>query len=192
VHDDCARLEAHAYRARYNGFIEQAPTGVLVDDAGAIDPNGELPVFLFTQSDATFYGGELEGSYAVWQDAEQSLTFEATYDYVHARTGGQPIARIPPWSVTGRAIWASPRLTAQIELRHVGDQNRITTFELPTDAYTTLGARVSFKPVEARDFRLFVEGRNLTDQVVREHASFLKDIAPSPGRTLRAGLAWNF
>jgi hypothetical protein len=28
--------------------------------------------------------------------------------------------------------------------------------------------------------------------VVREHASFLKDIAPSPGRTVRVGLALNF
>lgn len=189
---DRARLEAHVYRARYDGYIEQAPTGAIVDDAGVIGPNGELPVFRFTQAPATFYGGELEGSFVVWKDADQSLTLEATYDYVHARTGGQPIARIPPYAVTGRAIWASPRLTAQVEVRHVGDQTRITTYELPTDSYTTLSARVSFKPVEARDFRLFVEGRNLTDQVVREHASFLKDIAPSPGRTLRAGLAWNF
>ena len=189
---DRIRVEAHVYRARYDGFIEQAPTGTIVDDAGTIDPDGELPVFLFTQADATFYGGEIEGSYAVWRDADRSLTLEATLDYVHARTAGQPIARIPPYAVTGRAIWEDTRFNAQLEVRYVGEQNRITTFELPTIDYTTINARVSFKPIEARDFRLFVEGRNLTDQVVREHASFLKDIAPSPGRTLRAGVAWNF
>lgn len=189
---DRVRLEAHVYRARYDGFIEQAPTGDLADDAGVIDPDGELPVFRFTQSDATFYGGEIEGAYTAWQDGDRSLTFEATYDYVHARTAGQPVARIPPYAVTGRAIWATPRLDAQVEVRYVGKQDRVTIFELPTDSNTVVNARVGFKPVEDRDLQVFLEGRNLTDQVVREHASFLKDIAPSPGRTIRAGVAWNF
>ncbi len=186
------RLEAHVYRARYDGFIEQAPTGDLVDDAGVIDPDGELPVFRFSQDDATFYGGEIEGSYTAWQDGDRSLSLEAAYDYVHARTAGQPVARIPPYSLTGRAIWAGPRVNARIEVRYVGKQDRVTTFELPTDSNTVVNARIGFKPAADRDLQVFLEGRNLTDQVVREHASFLKDIAPSPGRTIRAGLAWNF
>jgi iron complex outermembrane receptor protein len=190
--NDRARAEAHVYRARYDGFIEQAPTGDMVDDAGVIDPDGELPVFLFTQSDATFYGGEIEGSYAIWQDAGRSLSLEAAYDYVHGKTNGAAIARIPPWSLTGRLVWASPRYDGQFEVRRVGEQDRVTTFELPTLGYTVVNARISYKPVEDRDLRVFLEGRNLTDQVVREHASFLKDIAPSPGRTVRVGLALNF
>ena len=186
------RLEAHVYRARYDGFIEQAPTGDLVDDAGVIDPVGELPVFRFSQDDATFYGGEIEGSYTAWQDGDRSLSLEAAYDYVHARTAGQPVARIPPYSLTGRAIWAGPRVNARIEVRYVGKQDRVTTYELPTDSNTVVNARIGFKPAADRDLQVFLEGRNLTDQIVREHASFLKDIAPSPGRTIRAGLAWNF
>ena len=186
------RLEAHVYRARYDGFIEQAPTGDLVDDAGVIDPDGELPVFRFSQDDATFYGGEIEGSYTAWQDGDRSLSLEAAYDYVHARTAGQPVARIPPYSLTGRAIWAGPRVNARIEVRYVGKQDRVTTYELPTDSNTVVNARIGFKPAADRDLQVFLEGRNLTDQIVREHASFLKDIAPSPGRTIRAGLAWNF
>lgn len=187
-----ARLEAHVYRSRYNGFIEQAPTGDLVDDAGVLDPDGELPVFLFTQADATFYGGEIEGSYAIWRDADRSLSLEAAYDYVHGRTAGSPVARIPPYSVTGRAVWTAPRLDAQLEVRYVGKQDRTTDFELPTGDYTLVNARVSYKPIKDRDLRLFLEGRNLTDAVAREHASFLKDIAPLPGRSIRGGVAVNF
>jgi iron complex outermembrane receptor protein len=164
----------------------------MVDDAGVIDPDGELPVFLFTQFDATFYGGEIEGSYAIWQGAGRSLSLEAAYDYVHGEANGAAIARIPPWSVTGRLVWASPRYDGQLEVRRVGEQDRVTTFELLTRGYTVVNARISYKPVEDRDLRVFLEGRNLTDQVVREHASFLKDIAPSPGRTVRVGLALNF
>ena len=187
-----ARIEAHVYRSRYDGFIEQAPTGDLVDDAGTVDPDGELPVFLFTQADATFYGGEIEGSYAIWRDADRSLSLEAAYDYVHGRTAGAPVARIPPYSVTGRAVWTGPRLDAQLEARYVGKQDRTTDFELPTGDYTLVNARISFKPMPDRDLRLFLEGRNLTDAVAREHASFLKDIAPLPGRSIRAGVALNF
>lgn len=189
---DRARLEAHIYRASYDGYIEQAPTGDLVDDAGVIDPDGELPVFLFTQVDATFYGGELEGSYAVWRDASRSLSIEGAYDYVHGKTADGPAARIPPYSVTGRMVWASPRVDAQLEVRYVTEQDRITAYELPTADYTLVNARVSFKPSEDRNLRLFLEGRNLTDVVAREHASFLKDIAPLPGRSIRSGVALNF
>jgi iron complex outermembrane receptor protein len=39
---------------------------------------------------------------------------------------------------------------------------------------------------------LFVEARNLTDEEAREHASFLKDLAPLPGRNFRMGLAYRF
>lgn len=187
-----ARLEAHVYRARYDDYIEQAPTGDFVDDDGTLDPDGELPVFLFTQDDATFYGGELEAAYDVWKDAGRTLSVEAAYDYVRGKTGGGSVARIPPYSVTGRVVWGSPRIDAQLEVRYVAEQDRVTAFELPTRDYTLVNARVSFKPLEDRDLRLFVEGRNLTDAVAREHASFLKDIAPLPGRSIRGGVALNF
>ena len=37
-----------------------------------------------------------------------------------------------------------------------------------------------------------LRGRNLTDAEIREHASYLKDIAPSPGRSVSLGLAFTF
>ena len=39
---------------------------------------------------------------------------------------------------------------------------------------------------------LYAEARNLNDAEVREHASFLKDLAPSPGRNLRIGAVYRF
>ena len=55
-----------------------------------------------------------------------------------------------------------------------------------------INAQVGFKPWTDRDLTLFVEGRNLGDVEAREHTSFLKDIAPLPGRTLRLGMSWGF
>ncbi len=65
-------------------------------------------------------------------------------------------------------------------------------FELPTDAYTLVSAFASVNVPGVQGAKLFVEGRNLTDEEAREHASFLKDLAPLPGRNFRAGLAYRF
>lgn len=180
---DRLRVEGHLWGAQYDGFIEEAPTGAVQDD---------LPVFQYFQTDAKFHGAELETSYVAWRGGENALKLEGVYDYVRGSTDLGVPARVPPWALTGRVVWSSPRLDLQGEVRRVASQNRVADFELPTDGYTTVNAMVTFKPVADSALRLFVDGRNLTNETIREHASFLKDFAPSPGRSVRAGFAWRF
>ena len=89
-------------------------------------------------------------------------------------------------------VWTAPRVETTLEVRRVAEQDRVADFELPTDGYTVVNLKATFKPLANSPLRLFVDGRNLTDTEIREHASFLKDIAPSPGRSVRAGVAWKF
>ena len=180
---DRLRAEAHLWGARYDGFIEEAPTGAVEDN---------LPVFQYSQTDARFHGAEVEGSYAAWRDGDKALKLEGSYDWVRGSTDLGVPARVPPWALTGRVVWSAPRLDAQAEVRRVGSQGRVAAFELPTDGYTQVNAMVTFKPNGDSGLRLFVDGRNLTNAEIREHASFLKDFAPSPGRSVRAGFAWRF
>lgn len=176
-------LEGHLYYARYQGFIQETPTGQIEDD---------LPVQQFQQLDAKFWGGEVTAGYDAWTDGARTLRLEAAYDYVRGTTDAGPAPRIPPWSLTGRAILTTERTLARAEVRHVAGQDRVAANELPTDSYTTLDLFASYRPIKDQDLRVFVEGRNLTDAVAREHASFLKDIAPLPGRNLRVGVAYAF
>ena len=37
-------------------------------------------------------------------------------------------------------------------------------------------------------FRVFLQGRNLTDDEQRLHTSIVKDLVPQPGRTIEAGI----
>lgn len=178
-----SRIEGHLYTARYAGFIDEARTGDVEDG---------LPVYQFRQTGAEFVGAEFEGSRPLWRDGARSLSVEASYDWVRGKTDRGIPARIPPWSATGRLVWAGPRIDASMEVRHVASQDRVAAFELPTDAYTLVNARLAYKPLESSALKLFVEGRNLTDTEAREHASFLKDIAPMPGRNLRFGIAYSF
>ncbi len=192
AHYDRGRFtgDLHVYHSWYNGFIDERPTG---DQFYFEEEDEFFPIYRFVQTDAKFYGFELEGAYALWQDGDRKLSLEGAADYVHAQTDFGPAARIPPYSVTGRLAWTSTRFDASAEVRHVGEQDRIANeFELPTDDYTLVNASVAVRPFAQQNVTLFAEARNLTDEEAREHVSFLKDIAPLPGRNLRVGVAYRF
>ncbi|WGM45881.1 putative TonB-dependent receptor [Brevundimonas sp. NIBR10] len=191
VHYDTGRFsgDLHVYGSKYDGFIDERPTG---DTYLFVEENEEFPVYQFVQTDATFYGFELEGSYALWESGANKLALEGQADYVHAETDLGPAARIPPYSVTGRLAWTSTPFDASVEVRHVGAQDRVADLELPTDDYTLLNLSAAWRPMADRNVTLFAEAHNLTDEEAREHVSFLKDIAPLPGRNLRVGVAYRF
>lgn len=177
------RSEAHLWHARYDGYIEEAPTGDIEDG---------LPVFRYSQTDARFTGAEVEGTYDVWTSGARTLSTTLSADWVRGETDNGVPARIPPVGITGKLEWKGPVLQGRLEVRHVTKQDRVAEYELPTDGYTLVNLYGSIKPFEASELRLFAEGRNLTDEEAREHVSFLKDIAPQPGRSFRVGVTWSF
>ena len=175
--------DMHLFRADYEGFIDLRPTGAEAD---------ELPVFAYVQTDAEFHGMEARLDYQAWQSGEDGLTLGLGYDYVRGDTDLGAPARIPPWSLNGKAELDLGPWTTRLTVRRVGEQDRVTDFELPTDAYTTADLYLGWSPDREQGLTLYVEGRNLGDAEVREHTSFLKDLTPLPGRNLRAGMAWRF
>ncbi|MDQ3124887.1 MAG: TonB-dependent receptor [Pseudomonadota bacterium] len=178
-------FDLHAYQADYEGFIDLRPTGAEDVDSG-------LPVFAYVQTDATFRGFEAEASYRLWEAGDRSLSLSGAADWVRASTDLGPAARIPPWSVTGGVDWTSRLFDVGLEVRHVGEQNRTAAFERPTDSYTLVNLKGAVRPFADRNVILFAEASNLTNEEAREHASFQKDIAPQPGRSLRVGATYRF
>ena len=69
-------------------------------------------------------------------------------------------------------------------------QDDIAAFESPTDDYLTFDARFGIDLTD--NVHLMLEGKNLTDEEVRVHASPLKDIAPLAGRDFRIALRAEF
>ncbi len=180
---DRFRAEGHLWYASYDGYIDQVPTGDVEDG---------LPVFRFTQSNASFYGFELEGTYDLWTDGGYKLSAQLGADFVRGDTDTGVPARIPPWATTGKLIWESGLIDANLEVRYVAEQTRVAVGELPTDGYTMVNLYGALKPFRDPNLRLFAEVRNATNELAREHVSFLKDIAPLPGRSFRAGVAFRF
>jgi iron complex outermembrane recepter protein len=185
--DDDWLFNSTLYYTRFADFIFETPTG---------DEEDDLPVFVFLQEDADFFGfdAELRRTVARWDGG--SLALSAMFDTVTAKldvSGNDNIPRLPPtrYGVGMHAEWGPVR--ASVDYQRVRSQNSIADFELPTDRYNDLRAHLAADvPAGRANLTVFVQGRNLTDDEQRQHSSFIKDLAPMPGRTIEAGLRARF
>lgn len=181
----------------FNDFIYLAPGQALIDGV-LVDEEDDLPVFLFTQEDASFFGGEIYADYTI----ENGLlgaewTLDASLDFVDAELDkGGNVPFVPPVTLntSASAEWGAWEVGAAVTV--AADQDDPGTGQLPTDGYTTLDLRGE---VDLSDFgfgadgtELFVEARNVTDEEVRYATSVLKDVAPAPGQNFRVGIRLSF
>ncbi len=162
---------------RFDGFIREAPTGEIEDD---------LPVFRFVQEDARLHGFELGAEFSLLDHPSHHIRLQFSGEVVRARTAdGEPLPRIPADSAAitirhdGPAFWGLLRLTV------TGAQDRVAPFETETPGWERLDGQVGWRRVQgAVAHDIILRAGNLTDRTARQHASFLKDVAPLPGRGL--------
>ncbi|MEE2525386.1 TonB-dependent receptor [Hyphobacterium sp. HN65] len=177
-------LEGAVFFADYDGFIGLFPTGAEQD---------ELPVFAYDQRDATIWGFEGRAERDLGSAGQWDFRGEVTAEYVRGELdSGGNLPRIPPLGLSAMVEAETDWVTAHVEAVWASEQDRIASFELPTDSYTMINAQAVFRPVADRDVRLILEARNLTDEEARLHTSFLKDLLPLPGRNFRAALSVAF
>ncbi|MBU3018664.1 TonB-dependent receptor [Paraglaciecola agarilytica] len=150
----------------------------------------ELPVYLFQTDDVILHGFEAQ---IAWQATD---TFKATLfsDYVRARLkDGGDLPRTPPLRFGTQFSYETAHLSAHLDITRYQEQDRVSSDETATDGYTLVDASVSYDlPVSNQDIAVFLKGNNLTDTEARVHTSFLKDIAPRPGRNISIGVRGNF
>ena len=169
----------NVFANRFDGFIFE-------EDTGALDPVDGLPIYQFVQRDALFYGAELETLWHLHQGDRHNLDFKFNVDYTLARqSGGDDLPRIPPLKGLVGLAWNRGPWSAGIDWQLVAEQTRNAPGESETDGYTLLSAHVGYRLVRGAFVHdLFIRGSNLTHEEARLHTSFLKNIAPLPGRSL--------
>jgi iron complex outermembrane receptor protein len=143
---------------------------------------------------ARFRGFEAQGRFRVFE-GRGTLDLVLGGDYVKAydRTTGQALPRIPPLRLSAALEYAWSRWSAGVEARHARAQNRVAENELPTDDFTLVNASLGYSfQLEPVALQAFVRANNLFYREARSHVSFLKDIAPLPGRGVLAGLRGSF
>jgi len=198
--------ELTLFAQRFRGFIYERASGLvahehdgafeLVDPATLDDEEAEaaLPVLAFGATDARFRGAEAELIVHLHDEAQHRLDLRLAADLVRAEDGaGRPLPRIPAQRYTVGLAWQRGDWSAGAEWQQTARQGRTVPGEDPSAGYGILHAYLAWclpRGDQAWDF--FVRGTNLTDKEARPHTSFLRDLAPLPGRNVAAGVRWSF
>ena len=179
---DRLALTLSAYLTEFSDFIYEANTGLEMD---------ELPLLQWTQEDASFRGVEIDASWQAMSWQEGAIALNAGFDAVRARLDDgedRDIPRIPPQRWRLGAVMNWNRLLAEVAWRYVDNQDDAAFGELPTESFTDLHLHIAYGlEVAGSEVEFFLSGRNLTDEEQRLHTSFIKDLAPQPGRTIEGG-----
>ncbi len=179
-------VELSGFFSRFSNYLYLAPTGGERDG---------LPLFVYRQARARYYGAEASASVTIAQSGETSFLLSGLADYVRADIldGGGPVPRIPPLRMQAAIEATGGVIGGRLEAEHVTAATRLADFETATPAYTMVNASVSWRPLGAdRPIVLIAAIDNLFDVEARRHASFLKDYAPLPGRDFRLTAQFSF
>lgn len=177
-------LDAGAFLTGYEDFIYLRPNGDELD---------ELPVFIFTQDDATLWGGELAGTAVLGETGFGLFTSDLVLEYVRAKTHNETNAPlIPPFSALWGVVWEYNQITARLEAEYAAEQDMQAVWELPTDSYTLVNVSTSFAPFADDSVRVQLGVRNLTDEEARLATSVLKDQVPLAGRSFTVAVSTTF
>ncbi|MDP1559444.1 MAG: TonB-dependent receptor [Nitrosomonas sp.] len=163
-----------------------------VNDAGMLDQKGSFLVQDFAQTRAKFYGAEAEAIFALMPD---TLDLRLFTDMVYGKLNHNGnIPRLTPqrFGLVLDHRWG-PWLS-NLSLMRVTRQDRVARLETETQGYTLLNTEVGFnvKGGRSTSYIFFVQGKNLLNSDIRVHTSFLKAIAPMPGRGVVVGIRGEF
>lgn len=168
-----------------------------VNDAGIFDPDGELLLLDMAQRNAEFYGAELSSRFRVIDQGPLRLSLRGFADTVRGKLqgdGSQNLPRITPSRFGMTADARYQRLSGSLGYTRVFEQDRLAPLETHTPGHDLLSADLHYRLHVglAGSATVYLQGRNLLDETQRLATSFLKDVAPQPGRSLFVGLRFDF
>lgn len=215
------RFNAAAYATRYRDFLLLAPLlARTAQGEWETVKDDDIPVQVWTQGDARFHGLELEARFTAFESAAGHLDLRAFGDVVRARLAGKRIRaaevqvihgnhvellqgelvlqgnlpRLAPARLGAELRWEAPAWRASLSGTRSFRQSRTAAGESATPGYTWVDAHFAWHGDTAAGnaWEVFVDGRNLLNQEARQHTSYLKDVAPLPGRGFVGGVRFFF
>ena len=172
------------FYTKFDNFINVFNTGEIRDELKVANTIG-VP--------ATFIGMEAQGKFRIYEGIGD-LDLNVRGDYVRATNEitDTPLSRIAPMRIGTGLDYKLGNFASKIDVLQGFKQDRVATNELATDGYTLVNATISYRLKTAPNLEAFAKARNLLDEDIRDHSSFLKEIAPMGGRSVLFGLRGEF
>jgi iron complex outermembrane receptor protein len=186
-----------AFYNRIDDYYYQQDTGLFFVEEHMHEDEHEseegLPILVYQQDDVEMYGGEAEFIYQVSSAFKTSVLA----DYIRARlvnnADNDNLPRIPPMRVAAILNYQADSFDTELSINHYFEQTEVAKLETETDSYTMIDAHINYYIADVGDdLVLYVKGQNLSNEHARVHSSFLKDVAPLPGRNFSLGIRGSF
>lgn len=158
-----------------NDYIFREPTGEIEED---------FPVVRFVAADAKLQGIEAHLDTGLGA----GLSLEVGLDYVRGdlTSGDEPLPRIPPLRLRAGLRYQKNAFQAGGELISAAKQERVFTTETTTDGYNLLKLFASYTFMTGPSVStLTARLDNGTNELYRNHLSFIKDFVPEMGRNFK-------
>jgi len=177
------RLRVDVFEQRFNRFISLRGSGETFQRA-----DGEpIAVATFESGSAQSRGAEVDVTWKVWELGAKRLSLEFGHDQVRVTDPtGSPLPRIPAQRWRSATAWRDSNLAARLEALNARRVSRVALDETPTSGSTRIDAWIGWD-LSPR-WQVQLTGRNLTNAVIRDHTSFLKDSSIAGGRSVLLSL----
>ena len=186
----------------FGNHLHDSPTGLVAiegdDGIEFVDTSspaaaGGLPVYRMTQGAARISGLELDTRWHLHHGELHSLDLRVAADLVRATGDEGPLPRIPPARTTVALEWRQGPWGASLEWRHAFAQRRVAANEETSPSHELVSAALTHcLRLGKLEADLFLRASNLLDREIRPHTSFLRDLAPLPGRSFSSGVTLRF
>lgn len=191
-HNDDLSSRVSFYYYDFDNYIYQSP---LVDGNGnpVLDPFHQSPVWKVQGEGATIYGLGIEERYNKTIGLH-ALTFTAQLNFLKGKLdNGGYIPRMSPYNATFCLEHDYMGLHNELTYKWVDESRNVAENETTTDGYKLLNFSTKYHyKLSSASLDFWLKANNLTDDVAKNHISFLKETAPLPGRSVTLGIDYKF
>ncbi|MEK6788738.1 MAG: TonB-dependent receptor [Pseudomonadota bacterium] len=184
-------MEANLYHKRVHDYIYGEDTGIVTVDGE------DFQRLEYRQQGARFSGYEAALTWALQDRPGQKIDARLFTDGVRGELDdGNAVPRLPPYRVGVSLHGHRGPYSGNLSLTHAARQDRVgSAAETETAGYNLLNADLSYAIPQRISFgraTVFLRGTNLLNDDIRRSTSFIKDMAPAPGRGGVIGIRISF
>lgn len=191
-HSDNLISRVSLYYYDFENYIYQSQ---LIDDNGnpVFDPFHQSPVYQILGKSATIYGMGIEEKYKR-PIGLHLLTFSVQLNLLKGKLDkGGYIPRMAPYNTTLTLNHEYGGFHNEISYKWVDESRNEAANETYTEGYQMLNLSTSYRyDLSSGSLEFWLKGQNLTDDIAKNHISFLKETAPLPGRAFIAGIRYQY
>ncbi|NNC96535.1 MAG: TonB-dependent receptor [Gammaproteobacteria bacterium] len=149
----------------------------------------------YLQEDARFIGAEADIDVLLFETGRgNKVNFSIFGEYVAAELlRGPYVPRIPPQRSGIELSFTGQDWSVKVRDTLVYSQKKLAARESKHYSYKRIDVYADYHwHVGDKQFQFFANGRNLSNEEIRNHASFTKEFAPEPGRSIELGVRYVF